>query len=212
MSSTRLSACASRARMYWLRKSLFPSADSHLKTVALSGISTSAQIARRFSLSAMRLQISSPSSVVNNDGRPIGRFRGSMGLDQFVRRAHLGPYYASRACGARVRPRSRSNRDSSPEVRFGSAQCTRETASGDRTRVVRGDGALSGMLPLAGGFQAAAKIGKHFVWHWLAHTLRREMPSGISAFGNDVDIRTIAYMPSIAADVSIAGSAVEGMV
>jgi hypothetical protein len=58
--------------------------------------------------------------------------------------------------------------------------------------VVRGGGALSGMLPLA---EAAAKIGQHFVWHWLAHTLRREMPSGISAFGNDVDIRTAAYMP-----------------
>ena len=33
----------------------------------------------------MRLQIESPSSVVNNDGRPIERFRGFMGLDQFDR-------------------------------------------------------------------------------------------------------------------------------
>jgi hypothetical protein len=128
----------------------------------------------------------------------------SWDLDQFVRGAHLASYYASRLCGARVRPRSRSNRDSSPELRLGTAQCTRETASGDRTRVVRGGGALSGMLPRSvacsprRGFQAAAKIGKHFVWHWLAHTLRREMPSGISAFGNDVDIRTAAYMPGIA--------------
>src|SRR5277367_6739418 len=92
--------------MYWLRKSLFPSADSHLKTVALSGMSASSQIARRLSPSAMRLQISSPSSVVNNDGRPIGRFRGFMGLDQLVRGAHLAPYYARRAFSARVRPRS----------------------------------------------------------------------------------------------------------
>src|SRR5271168_2284811 len=151
MSSTRLSACASRARMYWLRKSLFPSADSHLKTVALSGISTSAQIARRLSPSAMRLQIASPSSVVNNDGRPIGRFRGVMVLDQFDRRAHLATYYARRLCGARVRPRSvrprsRSNRGCNHELRLGSIQCKRETASGDRKRVVRGGGALSGII------------------------------------------------------------------
>src|SRR5277367_4016775 len=148
MSSTRLSACASRARMYWLRKSLFPSADSHLKTVALSGISTSAQIARRLSPSAMRLQIASPSSVVNNDGRPIGCFSCSIGLNthQFDRGAHLAPYYARRLCGARVHPQSRSNRDSSHEVRLGSTQCTRETASGDRKRVVPGGGALSGII------------------------------------------------------------------
>jgi hypothetical protein len=44
-----------------------------------------------------------------------------------------------------------SAQTSSPELRFGLAQCTRETASGDRKRVVRGGGALSGMLPLAGG-------------------------------------------------------------
>src|SRR5271169_717172 len=44
------------------------------------------------------------------------------------------------------RPRSRSNRDSSHEVRLGSTQCTRETASGDRKRVVRGGGALSGII------------------------------------------------------------------
>jgi hypothetical protein len=137
--------------MYFLRKSLFPSADSHLKTVALSGISASSQIARRLSPSAMRLQIESPSSVVNNDGCQTGRFRGFMGLDQFDRGAHLAPYYARRLCGARVRPRSTSNRDSSPELRLGSAQCTRETASGDRKRVVRGGGALSGMLPSQGG-------------------------------------------------------------
>jgi hypothetical protein len=37
-------------------------------------------------------------------------------------------------------------RDSSHEVRLGSTQCTRETASGDRKRVVRGGGALSGII------------------------------------------------------------------
>src|SRR5271154_7106216 len=36
--------------------------------------------------------------------------------------------------------------DSSHEVRLGSTQCTRETASGDRKRVVRGGGALSGII------------------------------------------------------------------
>src|SRR5271170_937616 len=102
--------------MYWLRKSLFPSADSHLKTVALSGISTSAQIARRLSPSAMRLQIASPSSVVNNDGCPTGRLGGFMGLDQFDRGAHLAPYYARRLCGARVSPRSRSKQGLQPRA------------------------------------------------------------------------------------------------
>src|SRR5271163_4408367 len=80
----------------------------------------------------MRLQIASPSSVVNNDGRPTGRFRGFMGLDQFDRGAHLPPYYARRLYGARVRPRSKSNRDSSPELRLGSTQCTRERANGEK--------------------------------------------------------------------------------
>src|SRR6202035_3077551 len=77
--------------MYWLRKSLCCSADSHLKTVALSGMSASSQIARRLSPSAMRLQISSPSSVVNNDGRPAGRFRDFMGLYQVVKSPTLLP-------------------------------------------------------------------------------------------------------------------------
>jgi hypothetical protein len=93
--------------------------------VALSGISTSAQIARRLSPSAMRLQISSPSSVANNDGRPIGRFRGFMGLDQFVSGALLASYYARRAFGARVRPGSRSNRYSSHELRLACAPFAR---------------------------------------------------------------------------------------
>src|SRR5271170_1550571 len=139
--------------MYCLQKSLCCSPNSHLKTVALSGMSASSQIARRLSPSAMRLQIESPSSVVNNDGRPAGRFRGFMGLDQFGKGAHLPPYYARRLCGARVRPQSvpspspdpGPNRDSSPELRLGSAQCTREAAGGDRKRVVRGGGALSGI-------------------------------------------------------------------
>jgi hypothetical protein len=64
----------------------------------------------------MRLQISSPSSVVNNDRRPIGRFPGVMGLDQFDRGAHLATYYARRLCGARVRLRSRSKQGLQPRA------------------------------------------------------------------------------------------------
>jgi hypothetical protein len=95
LSGALLSAAAGE-RLYWLRKSLCCSANSHLKTVALSRMSASSQIARRLSPSAMRLQIASPSSVVNNDGRPTGHFRGFMGLDQFDRGAQLAPYYARR--------------------------------------------------------------------------------------------------------------------
>src|SRR5271170_459478 len=74
-----------------MQKSLCCSANSHLKTVALSGISGSSQIDRRLSPSAMRLQIALPSSVVNRDGCPKGRFRSFMGLDQFDKGAHLAP-------------------------------------------------------------------------------------------------------------------------
>jgi hypothetical protein len=166
-------------------------------------MSASSQIARRLSPSAMRLQIASPSSVLNNDGRPIGRFGGFMGLDQFDRGAHLALYYASRPCSARVRPDP--GQIGIPAPSFGSVRPNARA----KPRAATGSGwcaaaARSWHAPPRRGFQAA-KIGKHFVWHWLARTLRREMPSGISAFGNDVDIRTAAYMPGIAGNARGSG-------
>jgi hypothetical protein len=70
--------------------------------------------------------------------------------------------YARRPCGATVRARSRSNRDSSHEVRLGSTQCTRETASGDRKRVVRGGGALSGIIVRTRGSNRRRKSASTF--------------------------------------------------